>query len=120
MTPEHRISASYDELADVLYLSTSGERKMRFEDDPNEAGVVWRYSRETGEPVGVTVMDFGEEWSARLADLADRVSHVLHVEPDHALSVLIAVPGAVRLEVERRRDKALLQLLKTAPRPRKP
>jgi len=90
MTPEYQIKADYDETADVLYLSTSAERKMRFEDDPQDAGVVWRYSRETGEPIGVTVMDFGEDWSKRLADLADKVSSFLRVEPSAALSALLS------------------------------
>lgn len=67
----------YDSDSDVLYISTQpGERGIAEESLP---GVLWRYSPESGEIVGVTIVDFAGYWDAHFDDLVEDLEDHLHL-----------------------------------------
>jgi hypothetical protein len=64
---EAEIHASYDELADVAYISVGRpDRKSRNREA--ERGVVWRVSPD-GEYRGVTILQFSRHWRGRGEEL---------------------------------------------------
>jgi hypothetical protein len=80
---EGRLIADYDDDADVLYLSLGAAVPSESEEDP--AGVVLRWSIQSGEPSGATVVGYRcYSWSGRLPDLTSLVVHHLHVSANEA------------------------------------
>ena len=78
-----RLIADYDADADVLYLSLGPAVPSESEDDPD--GIVLRWSVQSGEPSGATVVGYhGYSWYRRLPDLTSRVSRHLHVPINEA------------------------------------
>lgn len=77
---------SYDREADVLYISTRLGRKAVVRE--SLPGVLWRYDAESGELVGVTVMDFLYYWAPRMADLSKDLSAHLRLSQARAMSIL--------------------------------
>jgi uncharacterized protein YuzE len=67
----------YDPGADVLYLTTNRNApSVVREGDP---GLLWRYSVNGDDLVGVTVMDFDAYWRERIDTLVDQVAARFHV-----------------------------------------
>jgi uncharacterized protein YuzE len=64
-------NVTYDRDSDVLYISARREPAARSIEDP--IGVVWRYDR-NGDLIGATLVDYGEMWYTRRAELAERLS----------------------------------------------
>ena len=75
-----RVISSYDRKADVLYVALRKARGVvgAYSND----GIIVRRDAYSGEPVGVTVMDFHEDWSNRRRELAAILSRELHLNPE--------------------------------------
>jgi uncharacterized protein YuzE len=78
-------SVTYDEDADVLYITKCHDAAARGVEDEN--GIVWRYDR-AGEVLSATIMDFRELWRARYEELAEELSRGLHIPTPQARTVL--------------------------------
>ena len=70
--------ASYDDLADVFYLTLATEKIGRYHED--ERGLVWRYSK-SGKAIGVTVQGYAHLWRGQQRALATVIGHELHLDP---------------------------------------
>ena len=68
---EH-LTATYDRRADVLYITTRPGAPARSKH--GHYGLVLRYDLESGEPIGVTVVDFAEFWRHRTEQLIDEIA----------------------------------------------
>lgn len=81
----------YDRRADVLYVSTdrNGPAVAREGDD----GIVWRYLRDDGALVGVTIMDFAAYWLPRLDGLVAQIAARFHVPQKDAEKALELADG---------------------------
>jgi uncharacterized protein YuzE len=85
------VRASYDELADVLYVSIGDPESCTTEDD--EKGLLWRYSKRTGKPSGVTILGFHEgDWPSDIERLVAEISERLNVPRSEISPVLAALP----------------------------
>ncbi|MBX9606404.1 MAG: hypothetical protein K2Y51_09270 [Gammaproteobacteria bacterium] len=81
-----QIDASYDEIADVLYLTSGPVHSTKNRED--EAGLVLRYDAKSLEPVGATIIDFKEYWFSRREHLKHRLASFFHISEDEARKVL--------------------------------
>jgi hypothetical protein len=95
---DDRVIADYDDDADVLYFSLGEPVPSESEDDP--AGIVLRWSIQSGQPSGATVVGYrGYSWSRRLPDLISLVAHHLHVsakETEQAIKKVTTSPRMLR------------------------
>jgi uncharacterized protein YuzE len=71
MTKFNSFNVTYDEDSDVLYISTQKMPSARGVED--EYGIVWRYDS-GGELIGVTVVDFRDQWFSKRPELAAEIS----------------------------------------------
>lgn len=82
------VRVSYDELADVLYVTIGEPESSTTEDD--DMGRLWRYSKRTGKPSGVTILGFHEgDWPSDIERLVAEISERLNV-PRSAISPKLA------------------------------
>jgi len=81
----NKITADYDNSADVMYFSTGCHSPDHYEEDAD--GLVWRYDID-GIPYGVTILDFNEYWSDKKTLLVKRITKLLNVSKNEALRVL--------------------------------
>ncbi|HVL71894.1 MAG TPA: hypothetical protein VM434_08420 [Beijerinckiaceae bacterium] len=77
--------AVYDRSADVLYITRRREAAGRGVEDPN--GIVWRYGG-AGDVIGATVLDFGETWFDRRAQLAGEIARGFAISPSQAADMV--------------------------------
>ena len=76
MPHKAKIGASYDVVADVLYLYLSeGQYTLNREED----GLILRYDERTNAPVGATIVDFKEYWLPKRKALTIRLSRFFGV-----------------------------------------
>ena len=76
-------------MPDVLYISIQpGRHGIAQESLP---GVLWRYEPESGDVVGVTIVDFSGYWMSRLDDLARDLEDHLHIGSHKVQSLLRVV-----------------------------
>lgn len=73
------LNISYDNSADVLYISMGHHSPDRYEEDKD--GLVWRYDVH-GTPYGVTIMDFNECWLNRKNHLIKRIASILKISKE--------------------------------------
>jgi Protein of unknown function (DUF2283) len=66
------LRSTYDHAADVLYLTTRPDARARSREE--QPGLVWRYSVNDGELIGLTVVDFSTYWGERRPELIGRVA----------------------------------------------
>jgi uncharacterized protein YuzE len=71
MTNMDSFRVTYDRNSDVLYISTPGVPASRGIED--NYGMVWRYDR-SGELIGVTIIDFYDQWTSHRNQIADEFS----------------------------------------------
>ena len=72
---------NYDQMADVLYISSGPPRLAEGADNPN--GVVLRYSTDDDMPCGVTAIGFkAYKWHERISEFVAIVSRHLSVTPN--------------------------------------
>ena len=71
------LRVSYDDIADVLYLSV-GAPDRRAKSNEDSAGLIWRVSPE-GALQGVTVLGFNSEWAEKQSELVSIISAKLNV-----------------------------------------
>ncbi len=76
---------AYDQIADVLYISTRRDVSTRGVED--SYGVVWRYDSE-GELIGATIVDFDDYWHDKHELLAKELSKRFDIPQRQALTVL--------------------------------
>ncbi len=89
-----RLKLSYDDIADVLYVSaTSAETTKNMEEI---AGLVLRYDLKTHDPVGATILDYKEYWLPRRRDLASRLADFFRISANEADSALESVNAQPR------------------------
>ena len=62
MSTAKALCVSYDEIGDVLYVSTV--KNARTDNEEVEDGLYLRYDSDTHSPVGATVIDYKEYWAA--------------------------------------------------------
>lgn len=75
-----RIEASYDDIADVLYVACDrASVGVRYIDGPK--GLLVRV-RADGEAIGITVEDFRYLWDTRIEELISAISTKLGVDAD--------------------------------------
>lgn len=79
-SPDAIVRASYDENADVLYLSVTGPVAAITEE--GDDGLLRRFSMKDDKPVGITVPSFRKAWSGHLTLLAQRVAEFLQLSVD--------------------------------------
>lgn len=91
-SPDAIVRASYDENADVLYLSVTGPVAALTEE--GDDGLLRRFSIADDKPVGITVPGFRKAWSGHLTLLAQRVAEFLQ------LSVAITEKKLVSIAVQ--------------------
>ena len=84
-----RIEASYDDQADVLYI-TSG-KITRTKNTEEEAGLVLRYDLKTRKPVGATIVDFKGYWLPKSGHLIERLSQFFGISATDARRVIRSV-----------------------------
>ncbi|QQX91311.1 hypothetical protein IGS75_01325 [Gluconobacter sphaericus] len=78
--------ASYDEFADVLYLSLGSPVKAIAHTDIDN--LLWRESVFDHSTVGVTILDYAEDWRERRDNLAYRLAPRLHLSEQQVLEHL--------------------------------
>jgi hypothetical protein len=86
------IVGDYDAASDVFYLSAGPAVASDSEDDPS--GIILRWSLESGEPSGATIVGFRRYgWRQRLPQLLAVVRGHLHA-PEHEMRAAIerAIP----------------------------
>lgn len=83
------INASYDEMADVLYL-TAGKISMT-KNSEDEAGLVLRYDLVTMQPIGATIIDFKLYWGPQSQHLIERLSDFFHISITDARKVIHSI-----------------------------
>jgi uncharacterized protein YuzE len=71
MTNMEAFRVAYDRETDVLYISTPGAPAHRGVED--RYGMVWRYDR-NGELIGVTIVDFHDQWTLHRNQIAHEFS----------------------------------------------
>jgi len=76
----------YDDFADVLYVYTEPHLPYRAVEDSD--GITWRYRVDSGEPLGVTVEEFREYWSAHRPRLARKVANFFNLTVGEAERIL--------------------------------
>lgn len=86
MTKKHdKITADYDNSADVMYFSMGIHSPDRYEEDVE--GLVWRYDIQ-GVPYGVTILDFHEYWGGKKQHLVERITALLKIPQKEVMRVL--------------------------------
>ncbi len=84
-------SASYNKEADVLYVATTpGKHAVVQESAP---GVLWRIEPDTGEIVGVTIMDRLQYWGPRLNELLLALQDGLSIDEAESRKLLNTATG---------------------------
>jgi uncharacterized protein YuzE len=86
-TAHDRLTADYDADADVLYLSLGPPVPSESEDDP--AGIVLRWSLQSGKPSGATVVGYRDYLWPDLISLLVRHLHVSAREAEQAIEKAI-------------------------------
>jgi len=86
MNKAPQIKVSYDDIADVLYLTSA--RIVHTKNREDEAGLVLRYDLETHKPVGVTIVDYKEYWIPRKQHLVERLSTFFGITKEDATRVI--------------------------------
>jgi uncharacterized protein YuzE len=66
------LNVRYDRASDVLYISTRPGAPARSRED--EQGLVWRHDPDSGELIGVTIVDYGTSWLRRRPELIARLA----------------------------------------------
>ena len=89
------IDASYDDVADVLYLSSRSCLKTKNEE--KDAGLILRYDEKNHAPVGATIVDYKEYWKPKKKRLTARIAEFFGITKNQAEKVL-------RLSHEKRRN----------------
>jgi hypothetical protein len=84
-----RLKTSYDNLADVLYVSAC--RSDTTKNMEEVAGLVLRYDLKTHDPVGATILDYREYWLPRRRDLASRLADFFNISTNEAHRALESV-----------------------------
>lgn len=82
----NKITTSYDDLTDVLYVRAGDVRRTKNAED--EAGLVLRYDARTHVPVGATIIDYREYWLPKRKRLVARLAKFFDItatEADRAL-----------------------------------
>jgi len=79
-SPDAIVRASYDESADVLYLSVTGPVAALTEE--GDDGLLRRFSIADDKPVGITVPSFRRAWGEHLTLLAQHVAEFLQLSVD--------------------------------------
>jgi len=87
------LQASYDDLADVLYLSLG--KPVKAITHPDEDNLLWRESIVDHATVGVTIIDYAEDWASRRRGLAHLISGRLRLPEDAVMERLPLVPHHV-------------------------
>ena len=82
MKHKPHIKASYDDIADVMYLTSA--RIVHTKNKEDEAGLVLRYDLKTHKPVGVTIIDFKEYWMPKQEHLVERLSRFFDISVEDA------------------------------------
>lgn len=70
-------NTSYDDIADVLYLTLTREAPGRYQED--EDGLIWRFNA-AGQAIGVTVQAYYQLWGERREKLIERIATPLHLD----------------------------------------
>ena len=78
-------NVTYDAGGDVLYITSRIDPRTRMVE--GDYGLVWRYGS-GGDPIGVTVVDFREMWSARPEELARQLATRFDIPEPQALNVV--------------------------------
>jgi len=84
------ITASYDPRADVLYV-VSGVNAQPGETTEQQDGLLFRYSKASRKPCGVTVMGFSAVWRRRLRDLSMQIADFLETATAEVFARIEAV-----------------------------
>lgn len=77
---------SYDDIADVMYLTSA--RIVRTKNTEEEAGLVLRYDLKSHKPVGVTIIDYKEYWIPKQKHLVERLSSFFGISVEDANRVI--------------------------------
>lgn len=80
------LSVTYDRISDVLYLSSRPGAPARSREE--EPGVVWRYDAESGDLIGVTIIDFASYWRQRRPELAAQIAIRFEISRKEARDML--------------------------------
>jgi len=79
---EAKIRVSYDDHADVLYLSSG--KAVPTKSIEEEDGLVLRWDMETHRPVAATVMDFKYYWEPKSTQLVKRLASFFDITIEEA------------------------------------
>jgi hypothetical protein len=82
MTNERRLSISYDDIADVLYICAGNLSHTKNTEE--EAGLVLRYDAATHFPVGATVIDYKEYWLPKRQTLVRKLAQFFESDGQEA------------------------------------
>jgi hypothetical protein len=86
LTSAAALSISYDRDSDVLYVSTRADVPALSEEE--KPGLLWRYDPESGDLIGVTIVDFGTFWSRRRSELIADFASRFQMSPEEARRAL--------------------------------
>lgn len=86
MMEKLNLRASYDDIADVLYLTSGNVACSKNRED--EAGLVVRYDIDTSLPIGATVLDYKEFWLPQKTHLIESLSKSLRIAPNYLKTVM--------------------------------
>lgn len=82
METNKHIKTSYDDIADVMYLTS--EHIVHTKNKEDEAGLVLRYDLKTHKLIGVTIIDYKEYWLPKRKHLVRRISNYFNVSVEDA------------------------------------
>jgi len=80
------LEVSYDEFADVLYLSVGRPRSAISSQD--KYGWIWRSVSEGREPFAVTIVDFHDIWAVDRTQTIQRISSGLNLPSEQIVKRL--------------------------------
>ena len=86
---KQNIDIAYDDLTDVLYLTSGNIVYTKNSED--EAGLVLRYDLSTKEPVGATIIDFKEYWIPQSQRLIEKLASFFHISINDARKVIRSI-----------------------------
>lgn len=86
VAPRPNLRVRYDRAADVLYVNARPGVPARSREE--EPGLIWRYASDSGELVGVTILDLSTYWRQRRADLIAQIAARFAIGRSEAEKVL--------------------------------
>lgn len=89
MAINSHLTADYDADSDVLYITSGANAPAIARED--EPGMVWRYRRDNGRLVSLTLVEFAGYWAAQKRHVVTQIMERFHISEQAAETLLESV-----------------------------